>query len=139
MAQEHNLRDCAARRSRCEQRKKIVAEDDLHRLIERDALIGDLDEVHEPAAVKEHAEPNGAEREQERPRLKPRQVLQRIDVDGRVDDRTRDADDEHKKKEKAAREFIHGSLSPSVSVSQKLFVRRKCIVAVNGLLVLAFQ
>ena len=65
MAQEHHLCDCTARRARCEERKKIVAEDDLHRLIERDALVGDLDEMHEPAAVKEHAEPDGTEREQQ--------------------------------------------------------------------------
>ena len=56
MAQEHQLRHRAARRPRRQEREEVIAEDDLHGLIQRDLLVRYLDEMHESAAVKEEPE-----------------------------------------------------------------------------------
>ena len=65
MAQEHDLCNRAACRSRCKECEKIIAEDHLYRLVQGDFFIGDFDEVHEAAAVKEHPKPDGKECEEE--------------------------------------------------------------------------
>ena len=46
--------------------------------------------------------------------MKARQILECIDIHRRVDDCGRDANDEHKKKEKASREFTHAYALPSL-------------------------
>ena len=67
VTQEHDLRHRAARCPRCEERKEIIAEDYLYCLVQGDFFVGDLNEVHEAAAVKEHAQPDGKECEEKRP------------------------------------------------------------------------
>ena len=65
MAQEHDLCDCAARCARRKEREEIIAEDHLYRLVQGDFFIGDFDEVHETAAVKEHPKPDSKECKEE--------------------------------------------------------------------------
>mgnify|MGYP001696243754 CR=1 FL=1 len=112
MAQEHDLCNSAARRPGCEEREEIIAKDHLYRLVQCDFFVGNLDEMHEAAAVEEHPETDGEERQQQRPRMKTRQIVERIDVHGRVDDRSRDTNNKHQKKKEAPRKFAHALRSP---------------------------
>ena len=118
MAQEHDLCNRAARCSRREKCEKIIAKDHLYCLVQGDFFIGDLDEVHEAAAVEEHPKPDSKKRQQQRPRMKARQILERIDVHRCIDNGGGDAHDKHKNKEKAPRKFTHALrslLSPTSS------------------------
>ena len=53
--------------------------------------------MHQAAAVKKHAKCYSTEGKHERPWLKTRQIVQSIDIDGGVNDGSRDTDNKNKK------------------------------------------
>ena len=94
MTQEHELRHSTARCPRRQEREKVVAEDHLHRLSQRDVLARDLHEVHEARAVKRQTKAHTEERKGDGPRLERREIFQRMNVDRRIDDSARDEENE---------------------------------------------
>ena len=97
MTQEHDLRHSAPCRPWGKQSEEVIAKDHLHRLIQCNALVGNADKMHQAAAVKKHAKCYSTEGKHERPWLKTRQIVQSIDIDGGVNDGSRDTDNKNKK------------------------------------------
>ena len=67
VAQKHELRHSASCRTRRQKCEKVIAENDLHRLVERDMFIRYLHEMHEPAAIKKETDADSEHRQCHRP------------------------------------------------------------------------
>jgi hypothetical protein len=119
MTQKHELGHGTSRRPRRQQGQKVIAENYLHSLIKRNPLMGNLHQVHKPAAVKKHAQGHGCHSQSNGPGLESIQILQRVYVYSGVDNHTRNYQNQQDKAQKPAVKFIHAK-APSCLRQPKL-------------------
>ena len=115
MAQKHQLCYRSPCGSRSQQGQEVIAEDNLHRLIETDLLIGNLHQMHQPAAIEEHAQSHGPHRQGYGPGLEAVQVLQGIYIYGGVDDYTGNYQNQQDKGKEPAVKLIHAKAPSCLS------------------------